>query len=380
MSLHIDLTEFLGNPITTGIQRVLGEICRHAPAGWVVPVRLERDGYRELPIALMDAIKRLFIRGSGAAAEEIRQLGRPENGKPITLSGDDNVLVPEVFDTPYRVAFFNRMREDELRRVRFIVYDLLPLTRPEYFIAASAVDAYGYFRMLTRATDCGFISEETRDDYFQRLKRTDATSGVVLPLGSDSLGPRTPPVRNRPLKFVVVGTIEPRKNHRLILDAFRPLLGKVPGLQLTFLGRIGWVEPDLAAEITSLATDANSSFEHIPAPSDGLVREHISSARATIYVSTAEGYGLPPVESLWLGTPVIASRAIPSLKRLPRKGIEYTQELDPDCLREIVQRFRDDNFANRKIEETAQLDLPTWRSFANEVLRWCGVSKGSDPQ
>jgi len=378
MSLHIDLTEFLVNPITTGIQRIVGEICRHAPTQTVVPVRLQGDRYISLPAALVDAIKNLFIKGSSHSADEICELGRPENGKPLVLKDQDVVLVPEVFDNPDRVAFFSRMSADELRRIRFIVYDLLPMTHPEYFIAANAFDAYGYFRLLARATDCGFISEETRDDYFLRLKHTKETSGVVLPLGSDSLGPRNRPVRSRELEFVVVGTIEPRKNHRLILDAFRPLLGTKSGVRLTFLGRIGWVDSEVAAEIASLAADANSGFSYVTAPTDNLLREHIAKARATIYVSTAEGYGLPPVESLWLGTPVIASTAIPSLKRLPLKGIEFVEALNADCLRETALRFRDEAFASRKIEETRELNLPTWRSFAQEVLRWCGSSNGRE--
>src|SRR5579884_1644684 len=261
MSLFIDLTEFLVNPITTGIQRIIGEICRHAPPQTVTPVRLRDGSLVKLPPELIEAIAGLFRKGSANAAEEIRRLAQIERG-PMRITERDTILVPEVFDNPVRVAFFLRMSDDDLARVRFIVYDLLPMTHPEYFIAANICDIYGYFRLLARATHCGFISEHTRDEYYSRFKRVPSTKhGFVLPLGADALGATVMPLKNRRLRFTVLGTIEPRKNHRLILDAFRPLLGRIPELTLTFLGKMGWSDPALATEILSLATKENSGFE-----------------------------------------------------------------------------------------------------------------------
>ena len=79
------------------------------------------------------------------------------------------------------------------------------------------------------------------------------------------------------------------------------------------------------------------------------------------------------VENFLAGTPVIASDMIPSLKRLGSAGIHYVDPLDVTNLRRAVVAFLDDGYANSKIEEAAGLDLPTWRSFTQEVLRWCGA-------
>jgi glycosyltransferase involved in cell wall biosynthesis len=371
MSLYIDLTEFLKNPITTGIQRISGEMCKYLPGNAVIPLWLKSGRYVALPTSLIGRIGTYFSEGIHSAAADIYRLREQTVSVDVKPSQDDTVLIPEVFGDPERLDFFGKMPEEEFRRYRFIVYDLLPLTHPEHFWA-DMLGVWEYYRILRRANNCAFISEDTSDLYHGRLKRSSTRDGVVLPLGCDSLGPRVSrPALNRPLTFSVLGTIEPRKNHELILDAFAPLLKQVKGLRLQFIGKMGWVSPEFSQKVHSLAADKNSGFTFHSAPGDEAIKSYIEESRATIYVSVAEGYGLPPVESLWCGTPVIASRTIPSLKRLGSPGIHYVDPLNVVNLRRAVLAFLDDEYANRKTEEAATVNLPTWRSFTDEVLRWC---------
>ncbi len=372
MSLYLDLSEFLVNPIRTGIQRIAGELCRYLPPGAAFPVRVRSDRYVALAPELIQVIGSYFRDAQHSALEEIRRLGAPENGEPTDVSASDTVLVPEVFDNAERLAYFRKVPDRELERYRFLVYDLLPMTHPEYFPTDAPPRLHSYFQLVKRARRCGFISEYTRDTYYGRLRRTNARGGIVLPLGSDSLGPRPDwPALNRPLTFSVLGTIEPRKNHELILEAFEPLLRQIEGLNLSFIGAMGWVDPAFAHRIHTLASDKNSGLLFHPTRSDGAIRSYIEQSRATIYVSSAEGYGLPPVESLWLGTPVIASTTIPSLQNLGSAGIHYIDPLNVLNLRRAVLAFLEDDYANQKTEETMRLNLPTWKSFTDEVLRWC---------
>jgi glycosyltransferase involved in cell wall biosynthesis len=341
------------------------------PPGAAIPVRLQSGQYVALPPKLIDVIGRYFRDAHDTGVAEIGRLAAVENGPAIRVSQHDTVLVPEIFGEE-RAAFFRGLPEHELQRCRFIVYDLLPATHPQYFPADMALTMSGYLHTVRQASCCGFISEYTRDVYYGRLKRTNARGGVVLPLGSDSLGPKPErPNLNRPLAFSVLGTIEPRKNHELILEAFEPLLRQIDGLSLSFIGKMGWVDSEFAQKVRALASDKESGFRFLPAPDDGTIGTHVEQSRATIYVSAAEGYGLPPVESLWLGTPVIASTAIPSLKRLGSAGIHYVDPLNAINLRRAVLTFVDDAYANQKTEETMHLNLPTWHSFTQEVLHWC---------
>lgn len=376
MSFYIDLSEFFTNPITTGIQRITGEMCKYLPSEALTPVRVHSGGYVGLPPSLISKIGEYFSEGSQFAAAEIYRLSGPEKGNSIKISQADTVLVPEVFGNPQRLQFFREMSQQDLERYRFIVFDMLPLTHPEYFwsdkiSSADKIGLYEYFKLLRRAQCCGFISENTRQVYYRRIKRTECVGGVVLPLGCDSLGPRPErPTFDRPPSFSVIGTIEPRKNHQLVLEAFEPLLRKIEGLTLSFVGRMGWVSSEFSQKVHTLAADKRSGFRFFSAPGDGAVRSCIEQSRATVYVSSGEGYGLPPVESLWVGTPVIASNGIPSLERSGSAGVHVVEPLNVANLRRAILAFLDNHYANRKAEEALALNLPTWRSFTGEVFRW----------
>ena len=372
MSLYIDISEFLCNPITTGIQRIAGELCRHLPANSAIPVRHYQGQYVAFSAALTRAIGLYFREPGQIGAAEIRRLGAPEMGKPVRIMLRDTVLVPEVIIEPARLAFLNSMPVQQMRQHRFIVYDLLPITHPEFFWSSWLLEIGQYYKVLRGSTCPAFISRETRDAFYGRLKRTSVRDGLVLPLGCDSLGPRPDKPRlNSTLTFSVLGTVEPRKNHQLILEAFEPLLGKMNGLQLRFIGKMGWVHGDFTQKVHRLASDPRSGFKFEDSAGDDAIRKYIEESRATIYVSTAEGYGLPPVESLWAGTPVIASRAIPSLNGRGPEGIHFIDPLTAGELRKAVLAFSDESYANQKRAEAASIDLPTWESFADDVLKWC---------
>jgi glycosyltransferase involved in cell wall biosynthesis len=372
MSLYIDLSEFLTNPITTGIQRIAGELCKNLPTDALTPVRVESGSYIAFDSGLICTIAEYFRQGTQAGTAEIHRLSE-KNGRTIKVSKGDKVLVPEVFGNPHRLGFFRQMTPQDLERYRFIVFDVLPLTHPQYFTStwAETLGIYEYFKLLRRASCCGFISEDTRQDYYLRTKRSNVDGGVVLPLGCDALGPRpTLPTLNRPPAFSVIGTVEPRKNHQLILEAFEPLMRQIQGLTLSFVGRMGWVSSEFAQRMHALAADTKSGFRFFSAPGDEGVRKCIEESRATIYVSAAEGYGLPPVESLWVGTPVIASNMVPSLKGLGSTGIHLVEPLNVVNLRRAILAFLDDHYANQKTVEALSLHLPTWKSFTDETFRW----------
>ncbi len=381
MQVFVDLTEFLASQNRTGIQRVCGQLCRHWPGREpLTPVKLRGDGRLvRLPqeLGLIQAYFEASDSDAHGLKDRLAELSRQadSSGVPLDLQPDCKVLVPELFYEPGRVAFFRGLSQEQLNCFYFILYDLLPFTHPEFFIAHAPQEIInGYARVVRAAQHVAFISPYTRDAYYRRLLRRPCSSpGPVLPLGSDGLGERpTGGALRRPRpKFTVVGTLEPRKNHALILDVFEPLLHQIEGLRLVFLGQVGWVDPLLMERVRSLAAGRCPGFEHVADPSDEVIREHVLESWATIYISAAEGFGLPPVESLWLGTPVIASAAVPSLEGINPAGVHLAEPLDAFHLREAVLAFLEATYAKRKSEEALRLTLPTWGSFAMEVAKWC---------
>lgn len=372
MRVYIDLTEFLGNPTLSGIQRVTAELCRCWPNQDLRPIRLTQKGKLvELPTSLIGAIARSFQDRDGPAVGKLRASRKAIAAVPA--DGPEVILVPELFYDQQRVEFFRHLDDRSLQRYRFIIYDLIPILHPEYFAGEIPYDVIcGYFSVIRNIPQCGFISEATRNLYCRRLRRLPCSTGAVFRLGSNGLGPRpATPEDSRPLHFCAVGSIETRKNHALILDAFEPLLGTVEGLRLTFLGREAWVDPVFKERLHRMAAENRAEFQWIPDGSDDCIRRHVESARATVFVSSVEGFGLPPVESLWLGTPVIVSPNIPSLEAIGSQGIEMVDPLDALTLRQAVMKFTDDRFAISKAREAREVLLPTWASFARDVADWC---------
>jgi glycosyltransferase involved in cell wall biosynthesis len=105
--------------------------------------------------------------------------------------------------------------------------------------------------------------------------------------------------------------------------------------------------------------------------SDDDIAAAMRVARATIFVSTAEGFGLPPVESLHAGVPVITLADVPSIAMLPPLGQIRLPELGVEAVANAVLALEDDRVAERLWAEAATIELGTWRTFAVQVARWC---------
>ena len=380
MRVLIDLTEFFSRPHRTGIQRVCGELCRFLPSEYAVTlVKLTKAGRLVvLPTESLSLMRQYFE----ACAADIPRLNDALNlaadkaemsAEAVDCRTGDKLLVPEVFYEISRLDFYQNFIAERPKDVYFVLYDLLPLTHPDFFpLDLPHEQICRYFRLVRMAQNVSFISELTRKVYYHRLLRRSPTAGPILRLGSDGFGPRpaSVPARHPSPKFAVIGTIEPRKNHGLILDVFETLFGQVPGLRLIFLGNMAWVDSSLSERIRSMAAGRCPGFEYYTNPDDGFIRQQVQDSWATIYVSVAEGFGLPPVESLWLGTPVIASSAIPSLETTRSTAVHIVDPLDAQSLRRAVLAMTEEPYARLKSEEALSLKLPTWRSFSSEVAAW----------
>jgi len=114
--------------------------------------------------------------------------------------------------------------------------------------------------------------------------------------------------------FLAVGTLEPRKNLRSLVLAYRELIGTSPHRPwLVIAGKEGWMLDDLRTEIDRAGPD-----EHIHLTgyvSDAELRSLYSSCLGFVFPSLYEGFGLPPLEAMACGAPVIANR-IPSLREV----------------------------------------------------------------
>lgn len=137
--------------------------------------------------------------------------------------------------------------------------------------------------------------------------------------------------------FLVIGTLEPRKNHALLLDVWERLIADhgPSAPRLLCIGRRGWQNQALFDRL-----DASAGLAHHVAEVSGLddaeVADLVRSARALLSPSFAEGYGLPVAEALAAGTPVLAS----DLRAHREVGGLAAQYLDPTDVDAWLQAVR----------------------------------------
>jgi glycosyltransferase involved in cell wall biosynthesis len=138
--------------------------------------------------------------------------------------------------------------------------------------------------------------------------------------------------------LLFVGTIEPRKNLSTLVQALEEVL-RTTDLrpQLVVTGKVGWKSDEVLSQIE--VSPARDRIHFTGFLSDGDLRALYSSCRAFIYPSIYEGFGLPPLEAMACGAPVVASRGVPSIKESVARVISATDS--KDLARIIVELLAD---------------------------------------
>lgn len=376
-ALVFDCTELFNNPVETGIQRVVRRLLRHWPATGPTLHVARFDPAHGLIRISEAALEVLQESHDGSSGESIRHLrARLIELSPIQqpdLPAQAPVLLPEVFWEPERTAFYQKLLNARGRPILVLAYDFLPFLEPGLFTIRTGASLMGYLRIVTAATDVAFISEKTRRDYTGRVMRDPApdNAGPVFCLGSDGLtAPRQTWHAGRD-SFVCIGTIEPRKKQELVIRCFQELWREGYQARLVLVGHHS------ALALPPGLVDAldHPNFTWLRSASDEQLAEAMQSARATIYAPESEGFGLPPVESLHVGVPVIAYAGLPCLEGVKGGGQVRLPEVTAASLKAAVLSLMDDANARQLWKQAGALKLPGWATFSQNVADWCTGSQ-----
>jgi glycosyltransferase involved in cell wall biosynthesis len=255
-----------------------------------------------------------------------------------------------------------------------VCYDLIPLRYPQ-FCAALFTTAFGEWlnRTLGQSSAVICISKATQDDLLLYCGQTGMTVphaahfrlGCDLPAGGVAQPARAEVQRflssGAPL-FLAVGTIEPRKNHRLLLETCERLWALGMDLRLVVMGRPHADCRDLIARIKSHPEQGRRLLAVFDASDEELAAAY-GVCRALVLPSLAEGFGLPLVEARTRGCPVIASN-LPSFAELADAGVQLFEPDDGDALQVLLAEH-----AATNLRCTTQPMRPfTWQDSAMQCL------------
>jgi glycosyltransferase involved in cell wall biosynthesis len=196
----------------------------------------------------------------------------------------------------------------------FMLHDAIPLENPE-FTASFSIRAHRQMLVSTIRYARGLIvtTEAARTSIKRELVRLGgadiATIAAPLPVPAAFLE-RVPtdPELDGVAYFVICGAIEPRKNHRLLLNVWRDLIAH-HGQHCPKLVIVGsrWRTTEDVVDLLENCAALKGSIVEVAGLSTPALRQVIIGARALLMPSFAEGFGLPIIEALALGTPVVAS-------------------------------------------------------------------------
>lgn len=370
--VYIDLSRLCMTPFTTGIQRVAKAVVTRMlqdPRAVVILLNAlpSHTAWRVLPhkefLAFCDGTRRVPY---GDAPCDILTPADLESGSAF-------FEIDSAWNMPmHRGWLYPQLRQRGICVICH-VYDLIPVTEPQYFHRNTAVQFWAWAGAVAAYADHVICNAQATKNALHTLcSQLDVKppACTVIPLGGDFTVPRCQShgadasllARLQPYRYLLmVGTIEPRKNHRLVLDAL-PQLQEM-GISVVFAGRMGWNMENFAAEMRKHPLRGKSFF-FAESPDDATIQALYASALAVVFPTKNEGFGLPIAEAFCYGTPVLAAD-LPVLRESGGELAVYFDHNAPRALTEAVRGLLADPAAYEQLRARIAAYRPyTWDAAA----------------
>ena len=383
-TVGIDLEQFIRDPYGTGIQRVLQQLAINWPDGetkaeFVVPNKrgsftlIDRQAAAELL-----SLPFLERRPDDDPRETVNEFLEQHEQRASTVHvnlGDlvaiyDAWLLPEVSYLPSvleRLDLFGRCMPTTM-----IGYDALPQTEPANyrFVPGAAARVSEYFRRLVSVDSVVCISEYSRSEIIGRLRRDPAKRITIAHPGGDHLAARPASAREtgvegRRPQFVRLGTMEARKRPVEILRGFEAAVRDGLDAELVFIGSASSSSEAINAEIRA-AVAAGYPVTWVTGASDAQVHDLVHGADAFLSFGV-EGYGIPVLEAIRLGTPVLFDGIQPAGDLMVGRGARRVPAGTEAEMAEMFRAYGQPGGLDGLMPEAGSGGVPSWEGFAASV-------------
>lgn len=296
--------------------------------------------------------------------------------QPIKFRAGDHLLMLDSHWAAYDqfTAIFRSARAAHVP-VTTVIYDLMPINLPATEIVAGGKTWFeGWIRSAIAESDnllC--VSRSLADEVISYIKQHNLGK-PGLQVGYWRLGSEDPigatasasPAGITLPYALMIGAIEPRKNHDIALRAFEILWDKGIRLSLVIAGREGWLAGDLMKKLRAHRALGKMLFV-IEGPDDAKRAELYRHAKVTLFLSKGEGFGLPLVEAASYGAPILCSD-IPVFREIAEQHATFVTINEPAELARDIQNWLA-CFANNTAPASTGLKRLTWEESAKSLMQ-----------
>lgn len=379
--LLVDVTSTARHGLNTGIERVVRMQLAELLA------RLE-PGLRIEPVYLAEHDGRTQYRYARAYARGLYGIDSPlPPDEAVEVNAGDRFYcadyAPDAVLAAAREGLYASWRARGVE-VTFLVHDLLPVLRPEFFPEGAHVGHGAWLACIAANADrllciSGAVRSELQDWLAQaQPDMRGPLKLAVLHHGADiGAAPPAPAAKARrdgPATFLMVGTIEPRKGHLQALDAFEVLWREGSDARLVIVGAEGWTALPAAARRTIPRIverlrghpELGKRLEWLQGIGDAHLLALYQSSSCLLVPSEGEGFGLPLIEAARYGLPVLA-RDLPVFREVAGAHAAYFSGMAGEDLAQALRGWLEQRSAATE-PDSAGMPWITWRDNAGQLL------------
>ena len=383
MKIYSDISVLTLATFMTGIQRVTVEILVRLAENIGEDLVLLHYNARENMYHKVD--NRLFLqyyvekRGKKEKMVTKRQLPLEEMQPGDVLFDVDATWMCRV----KRSYLFPILKKQGVRIV-VQIHDIISVEYPQFCLERGVYNYMDYLGAALQYGDTFIVSTHAIVDSLERLAKS---LGILLPpcqvvpFGADYIESQEsaeelvknnekilPEIRDLAAEktyILMVGTIEPRKNHRLLLDAYDAQL-KGRGYSVVLAGYMGWNMEDFRERLET-HPDFGRGVYHFSGLDDDNISYLYRHARYMAFLSYSEGFGLPLIEAFYRGTPVIASDIPVSREVAGDYCVYFAQDDVEDFCGKIRELDDQPERYQRMKERLAAYRAVTWEENARQM-------------
>jgi glycosyltransferase involved in cell wall biosynthesis len=371
--LLLDVSTIVHSDAKSGIQRVvrslLLELIESPPTGYVTrPIFLDGTRYRYADNLLQKAYE-----------------GKEVEGQFISFWGGDIYLSLDL--NMHLVPVMHRLHEKMRAHgvlMNYIVYDLLLATNPDWWNPPNPELFLNWLKSISTVSDNLIgISNAVADELHAWLRENPplrlrgAPNVTSFHLGADIVN-SSPSfglpddaqdvlayLQQHP-SFLMVGTMEPRKGHAQVLEAFEQLWQAGKNVNLVIVGKLGWLVDDIAERIRT-HSELNKRLHWLEGISDEYLEKVYASSTCLIAASYGEGFGLPLIEAAQHKLPILA-RDIPVFREVAGENAFYFSGNSPKELSESINEWI--VLFNKQVHpKSDELPWLTWKESAAQLIK-----------